>query len=326
MKAVSVTKSVLLCATLATMEAPAAARADVREGARVVAVYTLAAGEELRGITVDGTRDALWIAGGSAEKVFRVDVKPNSASWTSWDVGRPLAFTVPYGDHVWANSWITDTLFRLDTVTGAIDYPVFPVNDAYAMHGPLGLQILNGVLWVAFHNGAIAKLDPNTMETLEVLPLKGAVNRVIARPDSVWITAAGGGAVYRLDPAKPLDKKGVTMIDVPAACGELAVTDDDAYIAGGGTDCGPPGTFRIDPHTNQVDDAPIYDNWSQGVAVGFGSIWVSDWDRQLLVRIDPATRQVTGRQVVPGLGELAVAFGSLWTITGTGDLIRFDPR
>jgi YVTN family beta-propeller protein len=64
------------------------------------------------------------------------------------------------------------------------------------------------------------------------------------------------------------------------------------------------------------------------VAVGYGSVWVSDAGEQTIIRIDPKTRTVV--QTI-GVGAdvqaLAVGFGSVWVADGNSATVtRLDPR
>jgi DNA-binding SARP family transcriptional activator len=64
------------------------------------------------------------------------------------------------------------------------------------------------------------------------------------------------------------------------------------------------------------------------VAVGYGSVWVSDAGEQTIIRIDPKTRAVV--QTI-GVGAdvqaLAVGFGSIWAADGNSAAVtRLDPR
>jgi streptogramin lyase len=59
----------------------------------------------------------------------------------------------------------------------------------------------------------------------------------------------------------------------------------------------------------------------------YGAVWVTSFDDKVLVRVDPATGQVTGR-VRTGAGPEGVAagFGSIWVVAqDAGRLLRIDP-
>ncbi len=85
---------------------------------------------------------------------------------------------------------------------------------------------------------------------------------------------------------------------------------------------------RVDPRTNTVTARwrlPSTDGG--GLAVGFGSVWVSEYDANDVVRVDPATGAVQARIRV-GLQpeDLHIAFGSVWSGDHHGQRVsRIDP-
>jgi DNA-binding SARP family transcriptional activator/streptogramin lyase len=64
------------------------------------------------------------------------------------------------------------------------------------------------------------------------------------------------------------------------------------------------------------------------VAVGFGSVWLSDAGQQEVVRIDPTKRDVAARIGVGGdVQALALGFGSIWVADGNSATVtRIDPK
>src|SRR4051794_6263686 len=68
--------------------------------------------------------------------------------------------------------------------------------------------------------------------------------------------------------------------------------------------------------TIDVGDMP------SGVAVGDGSVWVTNADSDTVSRIDPATNSVLGEFfALEAPGDIAVGDGSLWVIGNTEDLL-----
>ena len=69
------------------------------------------------------------------------------------------------------------------------------------------------------------------------------------------------------------------------------------------------------------------------IAAGFGSAWLDDTARGLLLRMDPRTRRVIARIPVQGNANIAAGAGAMWAIESskpayelTGPLLRIDPR
>src|SRR5205823_1514296 len=90
----------------------------------------------------------------------------------------------------------------------------------------------------------------------------------------------------------------------------------------------------IDPATNRVvaviplaaRQLATHDD-PEGIAVGYGSVWVTDGGQQTVLRIDPRTRRIA--QTI-GLGTdvrtLAVGFSSIWVAGGDSAAVtRIDP-
>jgi YVTN family beta-propeller protein len=88
---------------------------------------------------------------------------------------------------------------------------------------------------------------------------------------------------------------------------------------------------RIDPTTNSIAATstfgPAGDLW-QGLAASSNGLWVTDWDKKLVYRIDPANLQVVGK-IETGLalkGVLATA-DAVWVAdTHAGTVVRIDPK
>jgi streptogramin lyase len=84
----------------------------------------------------------------------------------------------------------------------------------------------------------------------------------------------------------------------------------------------------LDPATGAVDGFPIaVGDDADDVWIGNDAVWAVALYGKTLVRIDPATRRVTGRLTTPGQasGVLAAA-GSLWVSNyDLGTVTRVDP-
>ena len=64
------------------------------------------------------------------------------------------------------------------------------------------------------------------------------------------------------------------------------------------------------------------------IAVGEGSVWITDWQREeTLSRLDPETMKVTGQVDVSGDDAVAVGAGAVWLgDIEAGSLTRVDPE
>jgi outer membrane protein assembly factor BamB len=85
------------------------------------------------------------------------------------------------------------------------------------------------------------------------------------------------------------------------------------------------------PGPRVVADVELGDAFGQGALAAFGSIWLSDSSRGLVLRVDPRTRRVTARLPVGSEVALTAAAGSVWALRRGpgyqgGPLVRIGPR
>jgi YVTN family beta-propeller protein len=89
------------------------------------------------------------------------------------------------------------------------------------------------------------------------------------------------------------------------------------------------GIVRIDPATNKVAAMyplpPTVDGF--GIAVGAQALWVSDFDYDVVFRMDPATGKRIATIATPaGPGSMVVVDGAVWVANHhAGSLSRIDP-
>jgi hypothetical protein len=155
------------------------------------------------------------------------------------------------------------------------------------------LAIGEGAVWVLSERvgeGAIVKIDPETVEIEAEIPLHGPVLDIEIGEGSIWAL--------------------------------LAHVDGDTVS--------PADVVRIDPETNEVVARIPLDAHAPWIAVGAGSVWVPGWlhdfqdvgtgedDRPVVVRIDASTNEITGDPIpihttfrAFGVGE-----GGVWFIAG----------
>ena len=62
-----------------------------------------------------------------------------------------------------------------------------------------------------------------------------------------------------------------------------------------------------------------------GIALAFGKVWVADYGRGRLVRIDPRRNRVEKAVAVPTADWITSHAGSLWVSSETGKVYRIDP-
>jgi hypothetical protein len=182
---------------------------------------------------------------------------------------------------------------------------------------------------------AVVRVDPETNEVAAQIPVPGrGCNGMTAGFDSIWACASDG--IARIDPAS---NTVVTVIDVDAV--------GQARLAAGGGSVwaftrtsdevvGADGVLRIDPGNNALAAAIGLGHPLGTMAFGFDALWVTSPEDGLLLRVDPATNEVT--TAAEGLlGPFVVSIGpdAIWvSLHGTdgpspqaGDptIVRIDP-
>jgi DNA-binding beta-propeller fold protein YncE len=241
-----------------------------------------------------------------------------------------------------------------------IDPATNQVTDEIEVREVLDVAAGSGAVWATTYDRSfgwgIVQIDPGSRSVVRTIPLncdpQCAPTQIAVADEAVWVTASTGyperGLVIRIDPAAG---QVVDRIEVPGDPRDLVAGQNGVWVfslthwtsccVGGGT------LYRIDPATNAVT-ANLLDGRippASGVstppvlAAGHGFVWTSAApgdpidlaDKRIdVVRVDPASDQVTGRA---RLGTLFFPFASdsccIWFRGGVEDAAptigRLDP-
>ncbi len=172
------------------------------------------------------------------------------------------------------------------------------------------LMIVDGHVWTAAGRG-IVKLDPATGEQLAFTEILGICLAFDAGYDSLWAGGCDDPAIWRIDPATGAV---LATVELPVPGieeeGSVAAGEGGAWVIS--TDH---QLVKVDPASNAVAgtwDLPI---GAAAVRAGFGALWVTVSDADLLLRIDPA--DPTSRTAIP-VGAyprfLAVGEDAVWVM------------
>jgi DNA-binding beta-propeller fold protein YncE len=245
---------------------------------------------------------------------------------------------------------------------------------------------------------ALVLVDALTGMVAAVVPLRAEPLRVSYGGGAFWAVAPEGRAIVRVEPRRrdvSRTRVGVEPYDAAAGGGAVFVADHDgrnvlrvdqrtrgvrrsrdlggpqlaiAYVYGSVWVVGADRVLRrLDPASLKVtgtvsDVAQSVEHYEPKIAVGAGSLWVSDAVRNAVVRIDPrglrivarhahggagvtagpagvwttdsfklALRVAGGSRVAvragPGAVDVAEGGGAVWVVTRfAGTLVRLDPR
>jgi hypothetical protein len=241
-----------------------------------------------------------------------------------------------------------DGLLRIDPATNKI------VARIHIGQSPEGIAITQNAVWTANHraewvSGAPAatgkydasRVDPSSnTETTRVLvearPTEGASrdywccgpSSITAAAGGLWLTdpqSFGNGLVIRVDPATNAVTARISFENTKAvACGQIVGDDAAIWVE---SSCDDTYVAHIDPQTNTIAAAIDTGNPTTGIALGFGSVWVTaagPFGVTGLNRIDPATNKVVARTKLVLPSAIATGLGSVW-VGSNKNLLRITP-
>ncbi len=177
---------------------------------------------------------------------------------------------------------------------------------------------------VAVVPNSIAVIDPKANRVADDVPVGSRPVAVAVGEGGVWAANADDGTISRIDPKS---RKVVGTIGIGTDVSDLAVGFGSVWVANGND-----GTLaRIDPDSNAVERTLRFGGGNElvpepvfTVAAGAGAVWITRGNAVL--RINPATNEVTKSiPVEPPLG-LAVGGGSAWVTTRIDHVLRIEPR
>jgi virginiamycin B lyase len=130
---------------------------------------------------------------------------------------------------------------------------------------------------------------------------------VVVGEGAVWVAGEGfglggrwSGAVWRIDP--DTDEVLATEGEFGSGVSAIATGAGAVWVVFDGT------LFRIDAAANRVvSTIPV--GLVEGLAVGRGYVWAANHEGGFVLRIDPATNQVTARINVRNACSCSVAVG-----------------
>jgi hypothetical protein len=238
--------------------------------------------------------DSVWVPGHGSASTTRIDPVSNMVIGTVRnDAAEHASAAEGFGSR-WIPT-LDNELTRVDTVTAAITTIRFADGSQ---------DILNDVLLTAT---AVWVVHPDAKEWIEIDP---ATNRIASRipwttlidearkqttvpsgtgTDFIWLNIAGdegGGGIpkglLRLDPETLAGLTFLPWAPDQNGDGSLAITDDAVWYGAGGH------IYRINVATNRIDATYTTALGTIHTAVGFGSVWLTNYERGLVQRLDVA--------------------------------------
>jgi len=191
---------------------------------------------------------------------------------------------------------------------------------------PSGLAVGAGSVWVAnLGDNTVTEISARSRRVRGTVSAGIAVDGLGVGPSGVWVADSDRSLARVLDPDFRTVARSVRLDPSkgePQEKRPMAVTADAVWIAGSGREI-----TRLDPDTSRTVATVPIGNEASGVAVGAGSVWVSDSTDGTVTRIDPRTNQIA--ETIPvggGVSDIAVGAGGVWVAVLLEDRVkRVDP-
>jgi len=232
-------------------------------------------------------------------------------SQTSLAGGNSLSLAVGY-----QAIWVTGigVTYQVGEVTGRIVRTI-PTPGTFPDGCGSGIAAGAGAVWVTHGCRGVYRIDPHSGRVTASLRVPDAGDAIAVADGLVWVTS-NDGDLLRIQPrtgqitGQPIPVGFGSWALVPAA-GALWVTSYGGEVPGGTLN-------RVDPATGTVQRFGNLDV----EAAGAGSLWTPQ-----VQRIDPATGGVTASVAVPYASQVAFWNGSAWALTVQQSLtlLRIDP-
>ena len=261
-----------------------------------------------------------------ATQGFDIFAGPSRVAGQPEDLPRGVLAQIGTGDQavdagiqsggVWVANAGDQTLSRVDAATNE-------VLDQIELDGPpQEVDVGEGGVWVAGF-GRVTALDPDTGEVLGMADLGSADDSISISvgEGAVW-AVVGDRSLYRVDP-ESFEAQEVAAVsapvDVAARDGAVWVLDQDQ------------GLLQLDPGTGDAVGEPLPDVPGRGdISAGQGVVWIGNKQDDTLLRIDAATRDISGVFQVTGTYiDMAVSETVIWVLSRTNEdarLTALDPN
>jgi streptogramin lyase/predicted Ser/Thr protein kinase len=181
---------------------------------------------------------------------------------------------------------------------------------------------------------SVARIDSSTNAFDREVPVgKDPTGIAVGEDGDIWLINQGDSTVNRIDPetGEVTPAKSTLGIPTGVAAGEGAVWITNGFGSQSGTQ-----VVMVDPGTELVEEAFPSGN-AKAIVVRFGSIWLADADRDLVLRYNPEDLGAEPLEIPTDESEaesalprfLAVGSGAasgIWVVNELGDnVVRIDP-
>jgi streptogramin lyase len=254
------------------------------------------------------TNDAVWVGSSKPNSVHRIDPATNRETAQIMLPGEPCSGLVFAFGSIWVPlcgdpHGSKPSLARIDSVSNKITH-VLPLGPA----GPEGgITASNDSIWIVIdEHGTLARINPATntvRQSISITP--GSYNPLFSH-GIIWITG------FETNTLTPINaNSGEVLASIPVGPKPRFLTSGAASIwtlnQGDGT------LTRVNAHTRKVVATIPLDTPGHGgdICYGAGSVWTSVFHVPL-TRIAPATNHVIHQWIGSSGDSLRFGFGSVW--------------
>jgi YVTN family beta-propeller protein len=302
-------------------------RSPVVVGPDSVAVIDAASNHVVRDISLGGRPSAIavgagavWVADYDDGTVVRIDLKTERTRAIA--VGLEPGSVAVDSNAVWATDGLRlariDAHFGNVTAKNVLDHRGRQFRPKDLSSGsPAALASGPGGLWIAHGISAVSRINPAAVNTTQTLTLADVPLALAVADGSVWAAAPPTERLIEIDPGTASIAGSIRIANMNyGAAGEkvsagIAADRSSVWVPTGG------GVTRID----RFGLAPLAristSTHAMGIAIGAGSVWVTNDRAGTVTRIDPKTNSIVATIKVGGSpGWVAVTHDRVWvTIT-----------
>ena len=260
--------------------------------------------------------ERIWVAGRDSDRITALDRSGERPLGRGRNIENPRALALGFG-YLWAVG--RDGLFRLDLETGEPKGTV-PLAD------PSDVAVDRDHVWVLDRGDQprVLQVDPASLRVTGQGFVGDDPRSLAVGAGSLWVTNTADGSISQVDPetarvlGNPLDVGG-RPTNVAAGGGRVWVVDNF-----GGR------LIPIDPVTGgepRTGAAIATAPHPRGIAIGFGSVWLSSGDEGTVARYDLDGGGPTATvEVGADPADVDIGGGAVWTADQGADTVsRIDP-
>jgi streptogramin lyase len=253
---------------------------------------------------------SLWVTVYESPRLVVLDARSGRRE-TSVRVGKGACRIAVGPKATWLTREVAGELVRISRGTGRI---VRRQIGGWAFD----VALAHGSAWVtSFRTGVVSRIDPRTLRATRTYEDGVKPAGIASCGGSIWV-GHGGEATWltAIDPRSQRVRRVDVVVETPAwpSCirGDLWVTTADSVI-------------RVDARSGELLSHFELGGTPTEAALGSdGLVWVTDKERSVVHRIDPAIGRIDAFPAGPGAFELARVGDAVWVTSYAGaDVRRF---